>query len=150
MWEGRESTCFLQRNEQGRNNGMNIAADCVVDGLLAHRFKDSSGEYICHVGDHNKYAEFYHDGKRYTGIIASGTYTGIQLATALQTAFNAATDDDDAAHAITFTITYNTTTKKFTIQSNVSGVKLLTWTGSHRDCDIYDDHRHHPGNARQF
>ncbi|MCP4707319.1 MAG: hypothetical protein GY869_01725, partial [Planctomycetes bacterium] len=130
---------FLAADEQGRNNGMNIAADGLIDGLLSRRFKDSSGEYICHVGDHNKYAEFYHDNKRYTGIIASGTYTGTQLASALQTAFYAAKDDNDAAHAITFTITYNATNKQFTIQSNVSGVKLLTWTGSHRDCDIYDE-----------
>lgn len=130
---------FLAADSQGRSAGSEVSIDSVVDGILCRRFVDDSDDPLCYVADHNKWVEFTHNNKHYTGSIASNTYTAADLATAATTAMNNAVDDDDAGHAITFTVSYSSGTDKFTISSDTSGVVLLTWKGAHRDELIYDD-----------
>jgi hypothetical protein len=130
---------FMAADEQGRSAGMNVQVDSVVNGLLCKRFKNSNGDSLCHVGDHNKYIEFYYDSKHYVGTISSGDLTASQLADAVQTALNNAMDDDSTGHSITFTVSYNSETDLFTIASDTDDVTLLTWTGSYRGGDIWDE-----------
>lgn len=87
---------FLAADEQGRNQGANIAVDSIVDGLTCRRFKNADGDYVCHVGGHNQWVEYYYNSKRYAAQVEAGTYTA-------------------------------------------ADVRLLTWTGSHRGADIWDD-----------
>lgn len=130
---------FMAADEQGRSQGMNVADDSLVYGLLCRRFKDTNGYYLCHVGDHNKYAEFYYDSKRYTGVIVAGTYTATELAAATQVALNGAEDDDGSGHSVTFSVSYDSSSDKFTISADTADIRLLTWTGSHRGADIWDE-----------
>ncbi len=138
---------FLAADEQGRNQGANIAVDSVVDGLTCRRFKNSDGDYVCHVGGHNQWVEYWYNNKRYAASIEAGTYTAAELATAVQTALNAAVDDDEQATPVTFSVTTAETTNaysgeaetRFTIETETADVRLLTWTGSHRGADIWDD-----------
>jgi len=130
---------FLAADEDGRSQGMNIAVDSLIYGLLCRRFKDENGNYLCHVGDHNKYAEFYASSKRYTGIVNAGNYTASELADVLETALNEALDDESTGHAITFSVSYSSETDQFTIESDTENVRLLTWSGSHRGNDIWDE-----------
>ncbi len=138
---------FLAADEQGRNQGANIAVDSIVDGLICRRFKNTDGDYVCHVGGHNQWVEYWYNNKRYAAQIEAGTYTADELAAAVQAALNAAEDDDGQTTPITFTVSTGTsenaytgeTETRFTIETAAADVRLLTWTGSHRGADIWDD-----------
>lgn len=138
---------FLAADEQGRNQGANIAVDSVVDGLTCRRFKNTNGDYVCHVGGHNHWVEYWYNNKRYAAQIEAGTYTADELADAVETALNAAVDDDGQTTPVTFTVSTGTsentytgeTETRFTISTATANVRLLTWTGSHRGADIWDD-----------
>ena len=138
---------FLAADEQGRSQGANIAVDSIVDGLTCRRFKNTDGDYVCHVGGHNQWVEYWYNKKRYAAQVEAGTYTASELAAAVQTALNAAEDDDGQATPITFTVSTSQTTNaysgetetRFTIEAATADVRLLTWTGSHRGADIWDD-----------
>ena len=138
---------FLAADEQGRNSGANIAVDSVVDGLTCRRFKNTGGEYVCHVGGHNQWVEYWYNNKRYAAQVEAGTYTANELAEAVEIALNAAVDDDEQATPITFTVSTGTSENtytgeietRFTISTTTENVRLLTWTGSHRGADIWDD-----------
>lgn len=130
---------FLAADEQGRNSGMNVSVDSLVDGMLCRRFKDSEGDYLCHVGDHNKHIDFWYDDKIWLGEVAAGDYTALELAAAIHAALEDALDEGDNSHTIDFTCTYSTVTDLFTITSDTDGVTLLTWTGPNRGVDIWDE-----------
>ncbi|MFZ6008510.1 MAG: flagellar filament capping protein FliD [Nitrospirota bacterium] len=63
----------------------------------------------------------FNDGSSRTATITAGNYTGAELATAIDTALEAA--NDPAHPADSYSVSYNATTKKFTITNN-SGVSV--------------------------
>ena len=89
------------------------------------------------VSDSNKYIDLTDGTGTVAATVATGIYESpIELATAIKTALDAASAPSDAD---TFTVTFSSSTGKFTIASDGTVMSLLWKTGTH-GADNADDH----------
>jgi hypothetical protein len=80
----------------------------------------------------NNKIDFDEGGAELTGTVASGQYSGADLATAIAAAMNAA-----EGKTLTYTCTFSTVTRKFTIGAGTNFT--IRWnTGTHKATDISD------------
>jgi hypothetical protein len=107
-------------------------------GTLCDKIQRALGanrQYTFTVDSSNQYIDFKEDaGSELNATVANGTYFASTLVTAIKTAL-------EAAGTGTYTVTYSSTTKKFTIAVSgaITNVQLLWKTGTHGS-DNTDDH----------
>jgi flagellar hook-associated protein 3 len=74
-----------------------------------------------------------------TATIPSGNYTRESLANAIGTAMNNASAPPSGPNGLTYTVTYDATTKAYIIQNNGTDVKLLWGSGTNANQSIASD-----------
>lgn len=109
------------------------AEDLQVDAIAQSwrsRYGSGSGCGLFVVDDNNKYIDFDEGGSELTATLTTGNYNGQTLAAEIKTQM-------DVAGALTYTVTYNESTLKFTIAAT-SNFTLRWNTGTHKTQDISD------------